>query len=354
MARVDLVKVAKHYRDQVALWPTDLTVGDGEFLTLLGPSGCGKTTTLRIVAGFIEPSEGRVEIDGEDVTRLPPHKRQIGNVFQDYALFPHMTIAENIAFGLKERRWPRDEIRKRVSELLDLIKLPAVADRLPSQISGGQQQRVAFARAIAYQPRLLLMDEPLSALDLKLREAMQLELKRWQRQLGITTIFVTHDQTEAMTLSDRIAVMDQGRIAQIGSAREIYESPRTRFVAEFFGQINLAPTRATTAGDGFDVATIGDTHLKARPLGHAASGRIFVAVRPQHVAIAGTGAIPDGHNQVAAMVLSQTYNGNLSHIQVEALSEIWTVEARPNEYDVAPGSAVTLHWHPDHSLLLAD
>jgi spermidine/putrescine ABC transporter ATP-binding subunit len=353
LSHVELRGVSKRYHDQIVLSATDLVIGEGEFLTLLGPSGCGKTTTLRIIAGFVEPTSGQVTFDGEDITYLPPHRRGIGNVFQDYALFPHLTVAENIAFGLRERRWRRPEISRRVAELLDLIRLPEAGDRLPSQISGGQQQRVAFARAIAFPPRVLLMDEPLGALDLKLRETMQAELRRWQRQLGITTVYVTHDQSEAMNLSDRIAVMEKGRIAQIGSAREIYDEPRSRFVAEFVGQINLAPVTATASDGAFDVATVAGIALRARST-TGVSGPSYLAVRPQNLAIANGHAVPEGHNSVDATVTSQSFSGNLVHIRVETLASSWSIEARPSEYRVDPGARVTLHWHPDHSLILSE
>lgn len=328
MARVGLSAVSKRYGEHRALLPADLEIADGEFLTLLGPSGCGKTTMLRIVAGFVAPDTGCVLFDGEDVTGVAPNRRGIGMVFQDYALFPHLTIAGNIGFGLRERGVKRAAIRDRVAELLDLIKLPGIANRLPSEISGGQQQRVAFARAIAHPPRVLLMDEPLGALDLKLREAMQLELRRLQRALGITTIYVTHDQTEAMNLSDRIAVMEGGCIRQIGRPRDIYDRPASRFVAEFVGQINLLPSTRNLRPD------------------------TVLGIRPQHLAIANGTGIPAGHNSLPARVVAQVFNGNLVHIQVAVQDAVLNVETRPAAHDVAEGDAVTLHWHPADCLEL--
>jgi ABC-type Fe3+/spermidine/putrescine transport system ATPase subunit len=326
LARVGLIGVSKDYQGHVALRPTDLEIAEGEFLTLLGPSGCGKTTMLRIVAGFVVPTAGRVMFDGQDITAIPPHRRGIGMVFQDYALFPHLTIAENIAFGLRERGWARVAMRARVAELLDLIQLPAIGGRLPAEISGGQAQRVAFARAIAFPPRVLLMDEPLGALDLKLREAMQFELRRLQRKLGITTLYVTHDQVEAMNLSDRIAVMQAGRIHQVGPPRDIYNRPACRFVAEFVGQLNLLPT----------------PHASGKLLG----------IRPQHLAIANGTGVPEGHVGLPARVLTQIFTGNLVHIQLAAQDATLIVESRPSEHDVSEGQEVTLHWHPDHCLRL--
>jgi len=329
LARVALAGISKQYRGHRALLPTDLDIADGEFLTLLGPSGCGKTTMLRIIAGFVEPSAGRVMFNGEDVTATPPNRRAIGMVFQDYALFPHLTIAENIAFGLRERAWSAASIRTRVAELLDLIQLQGIAKRLPAELSGGQQQRVAFARAIAHPPRVLLMDEPLGALDLKLRETMQFELRRLQRALGITTIYVTHDQTEAMNLSDRIAVMQGGRIHQIGAPRDIYDHPTSRFVAGFVGQINLLPGQPP----------------------HDAPGAVR-AIRPQHLSIANGTGVPAGHHALPARVLTQFFTGNLLHIQLAAQDSVLTVETRPAEHHVTDGDDVIVHWDPGHCLIL--
>jgi spermidine/putrescine ABC transporter ATP-binding subunit len=352
MATVRLQNVSKRYSELVALHPMTLDVADGEFLTLLGPSGCGKTTLLRIVAGLGEPTTGTVEFDGVDVTRLPPQKRGIGMVFQDYALFPHLTIAENIAFGLRERRYAASFIQTRVKELLALIKLPAIAERLPSEISGGQQQRVAFARAIAHPPQILLMDEPLGALDLKLREAMQLELRLLQRQLGITTMYVTHDQSEAMCLSNRIAVMNNGVIEQIGTSREIYDRPGSRFVAQFIGQINLIASEPAGKDGDLEVLKVGGTAMRAPATASSRRGRCFVAVRPHLVAIANGSGVPANHNRIDGTVRSQIFNGNVVLVQVEVENEMWSVEARPTAGAQADGAAVTLHWDPENTILL--
>jgi putative spermidine/putrescine transport system ATP-binding protein len=350
VARVVLEGVSKRYGDVVALHPTDLDVAEGEFLTLLGPSGCGKTTTLRMIAGFVEPSAGRLRFDGEDVTDTPPQKRAIGMVFQDYALFPHLSIADNIGFGLRERGAPKAQIAARVEELLDLIKLPEIRDRLPSQISGGQQQRVAFARAIAAPPRVLLMDEPLGALDLKLREAMQGELRRLQRALGITTVYVTHDQGEAMNLSDRIAVMSKGRIVQLGDARTIYDRPTNRFVADFVGKINFitGPLQGRD-GDWSLLQAAGET-LRA-PAGPSGDS-VTLAIRPEKVHASISAEIPERHNRLPGRVVSQTFNGNLCHLQVDLEGAQWTVERRPGPPEIADGAQVVLHWDPDDGVLL--
>src|SRR5690242_6100747 len=239
-ADVRLERVEKSFDGTTrAVDRVDLTIDPGEFFALLGPSGCGKTTTLRMIAGFEEPDAGRILIAGDDVTQMAAHRRGLGMIFQSYALFPHRTVAENVGFGLRMRNLAKNEIKARVAQALRQVALEGYDDRRPAQLSGGQQQRVALARAIVIRPRVLLCDEPLAALDRKLRQSMQLELKGLQQQLGITTVFVTHDQEEAMTISDRIAVMNAGRIEQIGNPADIYNRPRTRFVADFIGEINL-------------------------------------------------------------------------------------------------------------------
>jgi putative spermidine/putrescine transport system ATP-binding protein len=344
MAGLILAGIGKQYGDMVALHPTDLRVSDGEFLTLLGPSGCGKTTLLRIIAGLVDPTSGRLSIDGENVTALAPQKRGIGVVFQDYALFPHMTVRENIGFGLKERRYSRAAIDARVEELLNLIKLPTIADRFPAEVSGGQQQRVAFARAIAHPPRILLMDEPLGALDLKLRESMQRELRHLTRQIGITTVYVTHDQSEAMYLSDQIAVMSNGRIEQIGSSRDIYERPTSRFVAEFVGQINLLPADFVARDGVFSVMRAAGADLRVRNEDRPVERGGYIAVRPHKISIASNGQSVVGRNSLQGRVVSQVFNGNIVHVQVDVGHSIIHVETRPSNEVYDTGSAVTVHW----------
>jgi putative spermidine/putrescine transport system ATP-binding protein len=236
---VHLANVSRHFGEVKALDNIDLDILDGEFFSLLGPSGSGKTTTLRLIAGFDHPTTGKIELYSQDVTKLPPYERDVNTVFQDYALFPHMTVGQNVAYGLMIRRVPKPERAKRVQEILDLVQLPGMADRKPSQLSGGQRQRVALARALINHPRVLLLDEPLGALDLKLRQQMQIELKAIQQRVGITFVFVTHDQEEALTMSDRLAVFNYGRIEQIGSPADVYEHPQSGFVAGFVGVSNL-------------------------------------------------------------------------------------------------------------------
>jgi spermidine/putrescine ABC transporter ATP-binding subunit len=345
MSRVSLRQVTRRFGTVTALHPTDLDVAEGEFLTLLGPSGCGKTTTLRILAGFVPPTAGRVLIGEDDVTRLPPNRRQIGMVFQDYALFPHMTVGENIAFALRERRVRKEVVTARVAELLALIHLPDVAARYPAQLSGGQQQRVALARAIAHPPRVLLMDEPLGALDQKLREAMQVELRRIQLALGITTIFVTHDQGEAMNLSDTIAVMCEGRVVQRGVPREIYQHPANRFVANFIGQINFLEATLSGHDGAWDIARAGDAYFLV-PAG--APGRVTIGVRPHQIFFDADGP----GNRIAGRVLSTSFGGNLCRTRVQVADTEWVVESRPSALEHPDGSAVMLTWLPEHTVVL--
>jgi spermidine/putrescine transport system ATP-binding protein len=248
--------VIKRFGQRVAVDEADFSVARSEFFSLLGPSGCGKTTTLRMIAGFEEPSSGRILLDGEDVSRLPPYRRNVNTVFQQYALFPHMTVYDNVAFGPRSRRLDAKEVDRRVMELLAIVRLNELAQRKPARLSGGEQQRVALARALVNYPGALLLDEPLGALDLKLRQAMQLELKRIQREVQIAFVFVTHDQDEALTMSDRIAVMNEGRIEQIGTPRQIYDEPATVFVANFIGVANLIPVRVASGGGKALTATL--------------------------------------------------------------------------------------------------
>jgi spermidine/putrescine ABC transporter ATP-binding subunit len=318
MARavVALEGCTRVYGNLRAVDALDLTVYEGEFLSLLGPSGCGKTTTLFLVAGFVEPTAGRVLIDGEDVTGRPPHQRGLGIVFQSYALFPHLSVFENVAFGLRERRTPEAEIRRRVSDALALVRLDPHGQQRPAQLSGGMQQRVALARALVYEPRVLLLDEPLAALDRKLREQMREELREIQRSVGITTIFVTHDQSEALSLSDRIAVMDRGRIQQLGTPREVYGAPATRFVADFIGASNLLRGQATSVdsvalGGGLTVRV--DT---TRPF--AIGESVELAIRPERVMLTAAG-VGDalGRNAAIGRVVRSTYLGAQIEVTVE-------------------------------------
>ena len=345
MGTLTLDGISRRYGATTAVERVDLEVAEGEFVALLGPSGCGKTTTLRMVAGFVPPSSGRILIAGRDVTRAPPHGRDTGMVFQSYALFPHMTVGENVAFGLEMRRAARAEREARVREALRLARLEGLADRLPRQLSGGQQQRVALARAIVVNPTVLLCDEPLGALDKKLRQRMQFELKALHRRLGLTLLYVTHDQEEALTMSDRIAVMRSGRIAQLGLPGEIYDRPRSRFVADFIGDTNIL----TGEAEGGAMRLAGGWRV---PLPAAASGTVAVALRPERVRLVAAGA-----GLVDAMVEESNFLGDSVLLQA-ALADGQTLLARvPRGTDaalLAPGARSGLAWDAADLVLLED
>ena len=357
MSRVRFEGVVKEYGAVTALQPLDLDIQEGEFLTLLGPSGCGKTTTLRLIAGLITPTRGRLYLGDDEVSQLPPEKRNVGMVFQDYALFPHMTVMDNIAFPLVERGgFDKAAIRKRVAQLLDLVSLPGVEGRFPAQLSGGQQQRIAVARAVAFAPKVLLLDEPLGALDLKLRESMQIELRRIQQELRITTVSVTHDQTEAMNMSDRIAIMNHGVLEQIGTATEIYDWPRTKYVADFVGQINFLPARITgREGEWAMVEALGRA-FRARGNTTAAVGRdVSFAIRPERLRIVRSGAAPDDTESLPGTVASIRFIGNRSLVgaDVGGGNEM-VVEVPRNEPIGGIGERVTVCWTPGDAIVLAE
>ena len=353
MTGVLLSAVTKEYGDVTALHALDLEIREGEFLTLLGPSGCGKTTTLRLIAGFIHPTSGTILLGDDDITAVAPQHRRIGMVFQDYALFPHMTVRENIAFGLRERRYEKHRIPDRVDELLDLIRLPEMGERYPSEVSGGQQQRIAVARAVAFPPRVLLMDEPLGALDLKLREAMQIEVRRIQRELSITTVYVTHDQSEAMNMSDRIAVMNHGVIEQLGTAEELYRWPASRFVADFVGQINLLPgTVVGVEGDRVVLETVGALVRAPKQDRFRRRAEVSIGIRPELFRTV-DGSAQEGMNVLAGTIAGRTFAGNLLHVYVDLGDGTQVVlEARPQDPIGEVGSAIRLGWKPDDTIVL--
>jgi spermidine/putrescine transport system ATP-binding protein len=320
---IRLEGVTKHFADHVAVQMADFAIAQGEFFSMLGPSGCGKTTTLRMIAGFETPTAGRILLEGVDVSKTPPYRRNVNTVFQQYALFPHLTVERNVAFGLESRKVPKAEIRTRVGEMLEIVRMQGFAKRKPAQLSGGQQQRIALARALVNQPAALLLDEPLAALDLKLRQAMQLELKRIQRDSGVTFVFVTHDQQEALTMSDRVAVMSGGWVEQIGGPEDVYHRPATAFVAGFIGEANLL-------------------HGIARP-------GCLTMVRPERVDVA-TAAPPTGTPGVEATVTEIVFRGPTIHVGMDALSGDAIVAHLAGDRfpdGLRPGDRVWATWRPD-------
>lgn len=349
---LELKGVSKSFGGVQALRPLDLALPEGELLAVLGPSGCGKTTTLRIVAGFEAPDSGTVHIGGRDMTRQPPNRRGLGMVFQNYSLFPHMTVGENVAFALRMRARPRAERTERVRALLQMVRLSGFEDRAIHQLSGGQQQRIALARALAPDPRVLLLDEPLGALDKNLREGMQFELRQIQRALGITSILVTHDQEEALTMSDRVAVMSQGEIVQSGAPTEIYDTPRTRFVAEFLGTANILPGTVTgAAGPGWTVdLDAGGTGVARGPAGVTPGQRVLLAVRPERLRI---GAAEPGalHAQMHDVV----FRGASFAYELQATRHPTPLFATTqSRAPVSPGETVGLVWEPGAAIILDD
>jgi spermidine/putrescine transport system ATP-binding protein len=308
---VELRTVWKRFGDVVAVRDVSLQVPDGEFFSLLGPSGCGKTTTLRLIGGFEMPSKGEIYIGGESQGYRPPYQRPVNTVFQSYALFPHMSVEENVAFGLEMQKVPKPNIRQRVGEALEMVRLAGYGQRRPDQLSGGQQQRVALARALVNHPKVLLLDEPLGALDLKLRKAMQLELKALQERVGITFVYVTHDQEEALTMSDRIGVMRRGALLQIGTPHEVYETPATRFVADFIGDTNYLEGEVAGLRDGLaQVRLTPECQIWASPSPDLASGeRVSVGFRPEKVRLAAEDVPPD-HNRLSCVVTDVVYTGS--------------------------------------------
>jgi spermidine/putrescine transport system ATP-binding protein len=358
---VRLVDVVKRFGDTYAVNGINLEVHDGEFFSLLGPSGCGKTTTLRMIGGFEEPTSGLIELAGQDVTWLPPYRRNVNTVFQNYALFPHLTIFENVAFGLRRRGTKDSEIKTRVTEMLALVELPGFENRKPGQISGGQAQRVALARALINRPSVLLLDEPLGALDLKLRKQMQLELKRIQREVGITFIYVTHDQEEAMTMSDRIAVMNKGRYEQLAEPETLYEHPATRFVAGFLGVSNLLPAAREANAEGYAVFRAADGSALRAPATalEGKSGRLALGVRPEKIRLQYRDKpAPEAHNTLQGVVQQAAYLGVSTQYVVELRGgqRVTVYEQNVERATRAElwerGEEVLLTWSPDHSFVV--
>ena len=336
-----------------ALRGINVTIAENEFFTLLGPSGCGKTTLLRSIAGFVDPTSGSLTVNGEDILAKPPYERPVNTVFQNYALFPHMTVAENIGFGLEMQNRPKEDVRAVVAEMLELVQMTPMADRMTSQISGGQQQRVALARALAPKPKVLLLDEPLSALDFKLRKEMQIELKRLQHETGITFIFVTHDQEEALTMSDRIAVMSGGQILQIGGPRDIYDHPAERFVADFIGDTNfVSGDLVSVSGEVAQVRLASGQVIAARNVdGGATSGPVTIAVRPEHATLSDPGDLISGTMDIV-------YFGTDTHYHVETAAGTPFVVRRQNQPDADEahriGDDVGISFKPGVAQVLKD
>jgi spermidine/putrescine transport system ATP-binding protein len=360
---VGLYGVTKRFGGLVAVDDVTIEVKRGEFFSLLGPSGCGKTTSLRMIAGFEEPDAGRVELTGRDIVGTAPFKRNVNTVFQSYALFPHLTVADNVAFGLRRKKVPKREVSDRVKHYLDLVQLHGYNDRRPAQLSGGQQQRVALARALVNEPAVLLLDEPLGALDLKLRKQMQLELMRIQREVGVTFIYVTHDQEEALVMSDRLAVMSQGRVEQIGFPEDIYERPVSRFVAGFIGTSNIIEAAVTgRVGDLLQVASApGDRLLVVPPADRsiAAGSTIAFTVRPEKLSIvAENEPVADQRCTVAGTVVDVVYQGVSTQLIVKSDDGTTLVAFHQNRERVSdagvPGARTRLVWDPVFNVVLGD
>jgi spermidine/putrescine transport system ATP-binding protein len=356
---IGLDGVAKefHSRGEVvtAVRGIDLAIRPGEFFSMLGPSGCGKTTTMRMIAGFEEPTRGTVRLDGRDVTMAPPNKRDVNMVFQSYALFPHMSVFENVAFGLRRKSVPKDQITRQVGEMLEIVDLTGREQRRPRELSGGQQQRVALARALVNHPKALLLDEPLGALDLKLRQAMQVELKRIQREVGITFVYVTHDQNEALTMSDRIAVMNDGVIEHLGPPREIYEHPATRFVAGFIGTSNLLTGSLARVTGGQGIIEVGPDERIIVPEGRsalAAGQDVELTVRPEKIELT-AGPAPAGGCALRGTVTEVVYLGTSTSFSVHTTTGADVVVFQQNSASAATpvsrGDDVWLTWDPQHS-----
>jgi spermidine/putrescine transport system ATP-binding protein len=358
---ISLVGVSKTFRvrDEYisALAPTSLTIEVGEFFSLLGPSGCGKSTTLRILAGFEQPTSGHVLLGGRDVTDIRPARRDVNLVFQNYALFPHMSVARNVAYGLEQKKLEKKEIRRRTAEMLELVDLTGKEDRLPRELSGGQQQRVALARALVNHPSALLLDEPLAALDLKLRESMQVELKRIQRDVGITFVYVTHDQAEALAMSDRICVMNDGHIEQVGTPRQVYEHPATRFVAGFIGKSNLLSGRIDRITDSYAVLGAGPSdHIAAPHGGRFTAGQLVdVTIRPEKMYLQDS---PGDQCRMQATVGDVVYQGTSTNYTVTTVSGtsfvIYAPNGGRNTQRFQHGDVVWATWSPEDAFVIGE
>ncbi|GAB7388906.1 polyamine ABC transporter ATP-binding protein [Bacillaceae bacterium] len=349
---VQLCNVSKRFGDFLAVENMNLNVQQGEFLTLLGPSGCGKTTTLRMIAGFEQPTDGKIFINGMEVNGVPPYRRDVNTVFQSYALFPHMNVFDNIAFGLKMKKFSKHEIKRRVMDALKLVQLEEYGERKPDQLSGGQKQRIAIARALVNNPKVLLLDEPLGALDLKLRKQMQVELKHLQQKLGITFIYVTHDQEEALTMSDRIAVMNKGVIEQIGTPDEIYDRPVSRFVADFIGETNLFEGKVVGFNGVYAYMELSGSKIPIPKVGLRENEKVWMAVRPEKAKIV---LAPEPHlPAIQGKFVERIYAGSFTRTVV-AIAEGKTIvvnEAADTMLPLVPGSEVYVSWEPEKAVVI--
>lgn len=347
---IRLKDVDKSFDDERVVKKLNLDVEEGEFLTMLGPSGCGKTTTLRMIAGFEVPTSGQIFLEGEDVDDKKPNERNVNTVFQNYALFPHMNVFDNIAFGLVEKKVKKDEIRRRVEEMIKLVQLDGMEKRMPAQMSGGQKQRVAIARALVNRPKVLLLDEPLGALDLKLRKQMQGELKALQRQLGITFIYVTHDQEEALTMSDRIAVMNRGRLEQVGTPEEVYNHPETKFVADFIGESNIIEGYIENMTDDSIEVTMESGKAVMQETGYRMEEMVYLCIRPENLKIS---TEPREGFRFRGQVREHIFIGSTNKTMIEMPNGQMLKSVTPAEDELIPvGTAVNVFWNPGKAVVM--
>lgn len=356
MADLRLLNLGKQFGKTMAVENLDLEIHDGEIMTLLGPSGCGKTTTLRCIAGLLKPDEGEIYLGEKRITDLPPERRGVGLVFQNYALWPHMTVYQNLAFGLQLKKVSREEAKERIDEALAMVRLSGFEERYPRQLSGGQQQRVALARALVIEPSLLLLDEPLSNLDAQLREEMRFEIRELQKKLGVTSVYVTHDQAEALVLSDRIAILHDGRLVQVGTPEEIYNRPGNRFVAGFIGLTSFVEGVVKRFEDGQTYAIVETADrlaIRARAAGLALDQQVTLAIRPEHMEVCGEGALPPPPaNLFQGKVLRGAYLGDIIDYRIQVGN--WTLRAHtPTDQVLNPGQVVWLAFSPDRVTWIA-
>lgn len=355
---IEIKGVSKYFHNHLVLNNINLEIKNGEFLTLLGPSGCGKTTLLRSLAGFDEPNMGRILLQKEDITKTPPEKRHVNMVFQSYALFPHMSVYENVAFGLKCQKMPKDAIEEKVADALKMVKLDHYAQRRPQQLSGGQQQRVAIARAVVNQPLVLLLDEPFSALDYSLRKSMRIELKELQRRIGITFVFVTHDQEEALSMADRVVIMNHGAIEQIGTPRDVYEEPHNLFVAKFIGEANIFESVVTEATETSLNVTIENHSFKfANKKNFAKNDTVYIIVRPEDIRVWKQPELDNHHKMITGVVEQVIYKGSTVDLMVRlpsgklvAANEFFDEDDEKLEYEI--GEKVWVEWTPGWEVIL--